>query len=319
MNETPRHALRLGQGKAAVIAVLALVAALSAVPVAADEPDCSVTRDGIPTLCGITTITADRNAAVRLHVPRATVFAPSTNGDYIGKDGGVSINGTGLLPGFVLARLNDSGEATGMFAARVDPESVQHSIARAFGDTQGNIAVGFTVPAGDYVAYVLAGKGPVTVTLRPSGYAGSTELAAALPVQADAGALPVAVSGPANATVTAGRVGRLEGPGLLVRAVYVLGTPYGASLLGTCAYRGAPDRAYLPHCPGSPIDKDPIVAGTFPHVSPAAGGSGAALDSLTSTLPAGEYGQQVWYHSASAVRQWGSVGLWLTLLDGPTG
>ena len=294
--------------------VAACVGAVIAVCVgpASAQTACGDAVEGSVGLCGVTTVTAGRTSAVALTLPTAVTLRPSSKGTYIGADGGADIVGQGKLPGFVLARVDDGGQ-TGLFAAWVQPSKLRLEVVRSFGEVQGNIAAGFTLPAGRYMLYVLADSGDVTVTLSPDGYDGTVRLRAGLAVDHVLKDLPRAFADPASSALAAGAEADLDGDGLAFRAVYVIGEPYLGSVLGTCIYEGAPQQGYLPGCPAAPLLEAPIVSGQFPHAGLSVSPSGAAMTSVTTGLKAGSYGQGVWYANGGKTVDFGAVGLWLTL------
>lgn len=166
---------------------------------------------------------------------------------------------------------------------------------------------------GGWELYVIADGAPVEVTIRIKGVAGRDDVAVTHRVPTDIRTLrPRVDDGATHSLVSAGDYADLDDVDFGLVGIWVDGDPHAASAIGDCNYYdfsefGYPsllppeEVAFLPGCPTG----DGFV---FPSVDTDGGAGGAFLTSSG-------FGKQVgvggWYQTASVVKDYGAVALWI--------
>jgi hypothetical protein len=294
------------------LALLAIAASLVASTPA--TADCGAVLDEAVVLCAQTVATASTMARQDVLLSGAVTLMPDRDGTFTGPGDAAELVGAGDMVGVVLSKIDDTGQASGVFFGRVDPSSVGLEIARSFGSITGNQAEGFRLPAGRYRLTLVSKAGEVSATLRLTGApAGIVHITPGQTASGTVQRLDASFRNDGSFVASDGATTGLQAKGILVRAVYLIAEPHVASRLGTCLFQGVPSQGYQPGCAGAPIGSEPVFTSFFPVVAPTTDGVGIGLSAVTSGFGAGQYGQGVWYESAAVVESAGAVGLWLDL------
>jgi len=136
-------------------AVAALVSTVSVLGVPASS------GSALPDLAGHNTLTGSTSGALRVHLP-----APTAPPSVYGRD--VQVTGDGRIAGFWLTQDVPARDGATVIGWRIRPTGTW--------ETGEALSPNTTLPAGDYVLYLLADGGPVTVTFDLPALTGTATL-----------------------------------------------------------------------------------------------------------------------------------------------
>lgn len=252
-------------------------------------------------LKGQTRVTASKTSSVLIRFPKKVRFS---------KDFIANFSGDGRVRGFVLLKEGRYGqEAKRPLIQGISVGRCSERACRAarddFNFTFGwNVGRGLT---GTWRLLVIADGAPVTVTLDLKGVAGSQRLSPARREKAEIRTLTPSVHESGTNTIySAGDFTNLMRADLGLVGLWAEGGPYGSSWFGDCIYEegSTPPQEGLAFMPGCPTSD----GSQWMHGSPSLGTGGFVFTSSRHCCPAGLGG---WYATASAVKNYGGIGLWL--------
>lgn len=290
---------------------MALLAGL--ITAVAMAPSPAVTAP-VAELAAINTFTSERSGYSQVTLPRDArwtwdIFEQTT----------LRITGDGRAAGFLLVR-QGTDKPQGIYAAafRVCKEA---GCSRGWSGwiTRFTFPVGlkwpkkgttFTLPAGDYRAYVISDGAPVTAQLALKDVAGRSEHSPDVPVDASVGVQ--AAEEPIKNLFTAGSEYRLNSRGAAVFGFVERHGPGGADAYNDCLYRGTPslpqEIAFTPLCQAAGAEMGLGAGFSLPPLV-TSGASGSY--SIRTEMKPGEYSFGGTYAGAQAVRDAAFLSLWV--------
>lgn len=250
-------------------------------------------------LCGVTRISGEQSARIRVHIPRSLNFEipldePLRRPIY-DESSPIQISGAGRVLGLALVEERYSEEHPGLptGSATLFYTVPEAPIAPTTIDEVGDVwrcnphAGTCAIPAGNYRIYLIADNGPVTVTLRFPQLPGSVDLAPTVPAEMDVWTLPkrTEVNQEGHVAVIASDSRTSPRPGALVVWSWLshTGTPVlQGRTVQSCWYRGeiTEPAAYAPGCPWTSLVDEGYAGVLLPSVTPAGNLGGATVTVL---------------------------------------
>lgn len=302
----------------ALVASLSCLVAVMPSPLSAGPLEPGTRSGRALELTSITTLVGEQARQIRVHIPEPTVLVDPNFARFDREiTPGFTVRGEGDFVGFALVEESEDTPRFAVIGGRLPLGARSSVLALPIGASEDDFSRfvqkgEIPLPAGQYRLYLLpGGEGAAAVTLRLPGLpAGRQRIRPREPADYDLQLPPSALPDPDTQNIySAGGSSTMKSKGLLFSAMWLQVDAHVAGSYGYCAYDGAPPpepAAYLPGCPLANV----IVPLNDALVIP----MGHLKIFIFGALPfgPGEVGQGVWYSNAAAVRESGSLNLWLS-------